>query len=330
MSGPLLNAEILGRLNESVYSAFAMLAGMQLDVFTPLKDGPLSAAQIATAIGGDEARLRPLLYALVTVGLLEVEEELFSNAPEAAHFLVRGRADFMGERHHLWSDIWSATLKTAESIRTGVPQAKHDFSSMSEEQLEEFLRGLHPRAMAGGRAFAHDCDLSFCRTLLDVGGGSGGFAIGVTEVVPHVRAVVTDLPRVVPIARHFVEEAGAEDRVEVVAADWVEQTLTDRFDVAILKNFIQVLSPERACSALKHVSAAVKPGGRIYIMGDILDNSRLGPEETVTFNLVFINIYEQGQAYTQGEYEDWLKQAGFEEIEFVTSDMITARKVGRS
>ncbi len=330
MSGPLSSAGILERLNDSAYSSFAMLAGMQLDVFTPLKEGPLSVAQIAAAIGADEARLGPLLYALVSVGLLELEDELFSNAPEADQFLVRGRPDFMGERHHLWADLWSATLRTAESIRTGMSQAKHDFSTMSEEQLEEFLRGLHPRAVAGGRAFAADCDLSCCRTLLDVGGGSGGFAIGVTEAAPQVRAVVTDLPRVVPIARRFVDKAGAADRVEVVAVDWVEQKLEDRFDVAILKNFIQVLSPQRARSALEHVCAAVNPGGRVYIMGDILDNSRLGPPETVTFNLVFINIYEEGQAYTRGEYGEWLRQAGCEEIEFIASDMIVARKAERS
>ena len=35
----------------SVYPPFALLAGMQLDVFTPLKDGPMNAVQIAATIG---------------------------------------------------------------------------------------------------------------------------------------------------------------------------------------------------------------------------------------------------------------------------------------
>ena len=46
-------------------AAFAMLAGLQLDVFTPLQDGPLTTAQLAEAIGVDSGRLRLLLYALV-------------------------------------------------------------------------------------------------------------------------------------------------------------------------------------------------------------------------------------------------------------------------
>src|SRR5262249_25555917 len=33
-------------LADAVYPSFAMLAGMELDLFTPLKDGPLSAEEI--------------------------------------------------------------------------------------------------------------------------------------------------------------------------------------------------------------------------------------------------------------------------------------------
>jgi hypothetical protein len=35
----------------SIYSPMAMLAGMQLDVFTPLKDGAMTAAELARALG---------------------------------------------------------------------------------------------------------------------------------------------------------------------------------------------------------------------------------------------------------------------------------------
>ena len=50
---------------ESIYRPLAMLAGMQLDVFTPLKDGPLTCAEIADAIGVRRTSCGPLLYALV-------------------------------------------------------------------------------------------------------------------------------------------------------------------------------------------------------------------------------------------------------------------------
>src|SRR5262245_56572875 len=49
-------------------AAFALLAGLQLDIFTPLQGGPLTPMQLAEAIGVGPARLRLLLYALVAAG----------------------------------------------------------------------------------------------------------------------------------------------------------------------------------------------------------------------------------------------------------------------
>ena len=43
----------------------------------------------------------------------------------------------------------------------------------------------------------------------------------------------------------------------------------------------------------------------------ILDDSRVSPAEVVSFNLVFVNIYDQGQAYTESEHRQWLADAGF-------------------
>lgn len=73
----------------NVYGLFpsvAMLAGMQLDVFTLLKDGPMDANELANALGVRDDRLGPLLYALVVAGVLSVKDGAFSNTEEAAKF----------------------------------------------------------------------------------------------------------------------------------------------------------------------------------------------------------------------------------------------------
>ena len=104
-------------------------------------------------------------------------------------------------------------------------------------------------------------------TLLNLGGGSGGLAIAVAEICPHIQATVVDLPTVTPITQRFVTSAGTADRIKIVPANPAEQVIDGRFDVAVLKAFIQVLSPEAARCALKNISTAVAPGGIIYILG---------------------------------------------------------------
>ncbi len=43
--------ETINSLADAVFPAMAMLAGMKLDVFTPLKNGPLTTDEIAVEIG---------------------------------------------------------------------------------------------------------------------------------------------------------------------------------------------------------------------------------------------------------------------------------------
>jgi ubiquinone/menaquinone biosynthesis C-methylase UbiE len=332
MTSPAPRPETVEKLASAVYPSFAMLAGMQLDLFTPLKDGPMRAEQLAAALGVRADKLQPLLYALVAAELLTVKDDRFSNTPEADHFLVRGKLTYRGGRHERLLPQWLGVLKTAETIRTGLPQDKHDFSTMSEEGLRSLYRGNHAEAVAAGRDLAARYDFTVYRNLLDVGGGTGALAIALTGACPQLRATVVDLPTVTPITQRYVAEAGATDRIQVVAADVVSDPVKGSFDVTILRSLIQVLSPDQARRALKNVSQVIKPGGAIYILGAILDDSRLSPPEIVLLNINFLNIYDEGQAYTGREYRDWITEAGFVDFKRVIlpneRSIVTARKPG--
>ena len=326
--------EIIPKLIWAVYPSFAFLASIQLDVYTPLKDNPSSAEQLADTLGLGVTNLRPLLYTLVTTGLLAFTEDRFSNSQEADTYLVKGSPTYMGSRHELMAVAWQACLHTADSIRSGTGQAKGDFdySTTPPEKLERIFRGLHASAMAAGRNLAKRDDLSRCQTLLDVGGGSGGLAIALAQNLPHMKVTVVDLPSVTPITQRFVDEAQASERVQVVAKDVVNEGLAGQYDGAVLSSVIQTLSADNARRILINVGRAVNAGGMICIIGAVLDNSRLSPPLMVMNNIFFLNVYDGGQAYTEQEYRDWLVEAGFEnitrDIQPEGHSILFARKVG--
>ena len=217
MTTPPLRPDTIEKLNSAVYPSFAMVAGMQLDVFTPLKDGPLSVEDLADALTVKPHKLRPLLYALVAAELLTVEDECFSNTPEAAHFLVRGRPAYLGDTYEGRLRRWQATLHTAETIRTGVPQAKVDYAAMSPDQLEPWYRGIHAEAVAAARTLMARHDFSSARHLVDVGGGSGGLALTIADACPQLQATVIDPVTVTPITQRYIDEAGLAERVHVIS-----------------------------------------------------------------------------------------------------------------
>jgi SAM-dependent methyltransferase len=332
MDNSVPRPDTVNKLRFAADAAFAMLAGMQLDVFTPLRSGPMTADELSNALGVGAERLRLLLYCLVAAGLLTENDGRFSNTLEANQFLVKGAPSYMGNRHATLTMRWTGSLKTADSIRTGVPQARLDFSNSPPEEVEKFLRNINVNTGPAARALLDKYDFSSIKTLVDVGSGGGGLAIIITKACPHIKATAIDLPQVAPIAQKIVQEEGATECVKVIAANVVSGPLPGSYDVAVLRGLLQVLSPRDARLAVKHIGAAVNPGGKIYIIGQILDDSRTSPLEAVGFNLAFINAYDAGESYTEKEHRDWLSQAGFVDIEranFLLGDgsgLMTARK----
>ena len=129
MTSQSATPETIDKLADGVTYALAMLAGMQLDAWTPLKDGPRTAEQIASSLNVRTFKIRPLLKALTAAGLLTAKDDLFINTPEAQRYLVNGIPDSMLGSGSQLAHVWAELLGTAESIRTGEPQSKIDYST---------------------------------------------------------------------------------------------------------------------------------------------------------------------------------------------------------
>jgi hypothetical protein len=305
----------IDRLLEAIFPTLALVAGHELDVFTMLADGPKTAEDLAGALDVNALKLESLLYGLVMAELLTVTDGRFANTAEADYYLVRGRPAYAGLAVAHSADRWTRHLKTADSIRTGVPQGKLDFANMPDPELTTFYDKEHPDAVATGRLLAGSFDLCRFEHLLDVAGGSGGLAIGACQGCPNLRATVIDLPTVTPITQRFVDEADMSGRVEVSTLDAVASAPEGGYDVAVLRNIVQVVGPEMSRRLLANVANALVPGGCAFIIGEVLDDSHLSPPQIAAANYAFVNIYDEGRAFTEANHRAWLAEAGFTTFE---------------
>jgi SAM-dependent methyltransferase len=299
----------------AVYPSFALLAGVRLGVFTALGNGSMSVEDLAAALGVDAFKLETLLYGLVIAGLLVVEDGRFANTAEADHYLVEGRSGYIGTGIAFYAERWAKDLKTAESIRSGIPQGKLDYASMSQKDLNAFYTSHHAGATALGDQLAQICDISAFATLLDVAGGSGGVAIELCRRFDKLEATIVDLPGVTPITERFVREAGMDDRVNVTAVDVLNGAPAGRYDAAVMANFIQILNRDQAARALTNVARALVPSGVLFIIGYVLDDDHLGPADIAASNFAFLNIYDEGRAFTEAAHRAWLSEVGFTTFE---------------
>lgn len=311
MSIEPIQPDRISQLLDAVYPSFALLAGMELDLFTNLDGQARSLDEIADGLGVNPEMLRPLLFALTVSELLVEENDNFRNSAEAQEFLVQGKSTFLGSMQGLISNNWKRVLDTASTIRNGGPLTKYNYHTSNEEMIS-IMRGLYPGTVRDAHNLMTLFDFSGTRTLLDVGGGSGGLAISLAEANPGLSATVIDLPSVTPITRQFIEEAGLENRIAVESANAVTEKVSGNYEIILARHLFQVLSAEDSRSLLGNILGAIKPGGQLIIIGWVLDDSRRSPEITVGYNLILLNGYENGQAYTESEYKEWLGNAGYE------------------
>src|SRR5439155_12593591 len=113
------------------------------DLFTALQRGAQTPPQLAATLGVGAGRLRLLLYALVAAGLLTEQNGHFANTPEAQHFLVQGTPTSLGALHRNLAAQWAFKLHTADSIRTGVPQAHLDWLLL-DSRVVDVTRSYNP------------------------------------------------------------------------------------------------------------------------------------------------------------------------------------------
>jgi DNA-binding transcriptional ArsR family regulator len=242
---------VFQRLQTSVPEALAMLAALQLELFTVLAEGTLTPSEVAARLDVPEARVSRLLYALTAAGLLKQCGGRFSNSQESAHFLVKGRPAYIGDVHGFLSQVWKADLHTAESVRSGSPAALHDFSAATDDEMKRMLQAMHPNTLSAGQDLLQRHELGKCGSVIDIGGGSGGLIATLCNALPNLRGTLFDLPRTAELAKSILARTPGGDRVGIEEGDILVAPPKSIHDAAILRALVQVLAPEDAARAIK-------------------------------------------------------------------------------
>jgi cyclopropane fatty-acyl-phospholipid synthase-like methyltransferase len=168
--------------------------------------------------------------------------------------------------------------------------------------------------------------------LIDVGGCHGAFSMALAERYPRLRATIFELPRVVPVARRIIADAGMAERVSVQAGDFQQEELGRGYEIALVFGVLNGEPPEGRPALIRKVYAALNPGGQVVLRDLVLDQDRTGPLEAAIFALQMLLATESGGLDTRADWDRWLAQAGFlpsKEIElppWVGSSLTVAQK----
>jgi len=176
---------------------------------------------------------------------------------------------------------------------------------------------MHKNATAIAPQIARIIDVEKVTRALDVGGGSAAYSITFAQANPNLHAEVFDLSDVIPIAKGHIDEAGLSDRVGTRVGDFRKDDLGTGFDLVFISAICHMNSPEENVALLQKAFGALAHGGRVIIQDFILMPDKTSPVTAALFALNMLVGTRGGSSYSEPEYQEWLKAAGFSDIKLM-------------
>lgn len=290
-----------------------LLTAFELDLFTVLNEEARSSAEVAEALGTDPRATDRLMNALVTLGLLEKREGRFVNTPAAFASLVKGQPGYMGGLGHT-NHLWNSWSRLTDAVRSGSAPGVDAITDRHEDWLRPFIAAMHFRARQQARELIGMLDLGGVQRVLDVGGGSGAFAMAFARARRGITAVVFDLPSVVPMTRRYIQGEGLSAEVETAAGDYLKDPMPAGFQLVFMSAVIHSNSPEENQLLFRKAAQSLEPGGQLVVSDFLIDEDRSGPPMAAMFALNMLVGTVAGDTFTESEVRSWMEAAGFQEI----------------
>ena len=318
-NGP--NPGLITQLAIAYRSSAVFFAASDLDVFSALAGGGLTADEVARRAGAEAEPMRLVLESCVDAGLLARDGARYLNTPTADTFLVRGRPAYLGGALQYARDLYPAWGGLTSVVKNGRPTMPPEtILGDDKAKTRSFVMAMHERALGIGSVLPQIADLTGRRRLLDVGGGPGTYSVALCRATPGLTATVLDRPGVLEVTRELVDAAGFGDRVSLLPGDYLQTPFGSGFDVALLSGMMHRETADGVMLLLKKTFGALDPGGRI-IVSDVFfdDDRRNSPPFTTSFALNMMLTSEHGSAHAKTEMQRWMAAAGF--VDLVVRDM---------
>jgi SAM-dependent methyltransferase len=294
-----------------------MYQAFKTGIFEVLDGSHKNAADVAQAIDCIPERTVFLLNALVAIGLLEKNDDLYTNSEEAQTFLVSGSKFYQGDM----LELQLAPERRQQWEKLGDWLKEETSGIASRGKPDQVFNPSFVRAMAQGtlsnKGFSETISLianhsSFqtARRLLDLGGGHGLYAIAFKQIKPELDAVVFDLPHVGQVTQEYSRQYGTN--VGFHPGDFFKDELPAEQDIVLAFDVLYPAPTANKNNVLTKIYHALNPGGYLFIKQWFLDTTRTSPKRVAIFALNMSLGSHMSHICTLQEAEEILMSKGFQ------------------
>ncbi|WP_136637152.1 methyltransferase [Pseudooceanicola onchidii] len=317
---PATEADQISSIAFGFMGAKALFVALDLQVFTHLAEAPRTADEIATVTGIHRDRAETLMTALAGLGLLVVEDGHYSNSPAAAAFLVKGAKYDFGD--YLRLQVGQQMYPLLDQLDGAVKGDLPDDATQSYEQwfadpaqARLYSESQHAGSLGPARQMAKKVDLGQARCLLDVGGGTGAFAITLCQAFPELTATIVDFPNVAALGRRYVAEAGLSDRITYVEGNALKTDWPEGQDAVLMSYLFSGVPGDCHDDLIADAQAVLNPDGQLMIHDFMVEADRSGPGLAALWQLQHTAFTPEARSVDTGTLAADLDRGGFDSVE---------------
>lgn len=315
---PLDDVRQISALTYGFIASKALFAALDLDLFSRISGGTADLAALTGATGVAPNRLRTLLTALKTVGLVTETDGKFANSPAAATYLVAGapgdfrdyinvvNGGFLYEGlRHLSKAMRGERIFPDKGFYEGIVYSEGGVGGAA------FSQAQHAGSLGPAQLMARRVDLGNATTFLDVGGGSGAYTLAFLRKNPELRATILDFPQTVDTARRYAAEAGMAERVSHLAGNALTTPWPRNQDVVLMSYVWSAVGGNDIRTLASRALEALKPGGIVLVHDFMVDDDHEGPAFAAWYLLASLPDNPEAECLSTGFVERCLSDAGF-------------------
>lgn len=214
-----------------------------------------------------------------------------------------------------------------EALKEGRPAGLEHFGDWPT--VYEGLSQLPPQVQKSWFGFDHFySDHSFdqalqivfgdnTKTLLDVGGNTGRWALRCVAYNPEVNVTIMDLPQQLEMMRNFTKGQQGYERINgygINLLDDAQQFPTDRhYDAIWMSQFLDCFGEDEIYSILSRAAKIMDEGSRLYIMETFWDRQKYTPAAlSLTMTSLYFTAIANGNSkmYHSDDMERIVNKAG--------------------
>jgi len=319
------NAEVtpdaILQLGFAFWGSKTLLSAIELGVFTELAGGDgLDAEELRERLGLHPRSARDLFDALVALGMLERNDDRYSNTPATEVFLDRAKPSYLGGIMEMSNarlfGFWGSLT---EGLRTGEPQneAKHGENFFAElyadpARLEQFAKAMSSLSAPAGALIAAKFPWHDYGSVIDIGCAEGAVPAQIALAHEHMAGGGFDLPPLEPIFDSYVGRLGLGDRLSFTAGDFFADPLPEA-DVLVMGHILHDWGLDEKRVLLQKAYDALPDGGALIVYEALIDDERRENAFGLLMSLNMLIETPNGFDFTGADCIGWMRETGFRE-----------------